>query len=60
MCNAPGCYRAGWDICPSCAMKQRRQLRKDRSNRPKTRGEQEKLFGGTPREQLRWWRNRKN
>ena len=59
MCRIEGCYLAGWDICPRCARKQRVALVRERRNRPKPGGEQEKLFGGSPKQQLRWWRNRK-
>jgi hypothetical protein len=52
MCNVEGCYLAGWDVCPACAKKQRRALRKERRKRPEPSGDQEKLFGGTPKMQL--------
>lgn len=31
MCRIEGCYLAGWDICPSCARKERRRLVRDRN-----------------------------
>lgn len=60
MCKAEGCYRK-WssDYCPRCSIRKRRDLRRSRKQRGEMPGEQERLFGGSPQEQLRWWRNRK-
>lgn len=61
MCKSNGCYLK-WDatdFCPRCSRKRRATERRERKQLDATPGEQQKLFGGSPRQQLRWWRNRK-
>ena len=44
MCSVPGCYRAGWDVCPNCARKERRRIRAERKVCPEPSGDQQTLF----------------
>lgn len=44
VCKIEGCYLAGWDVCPSCAARERRRVVRERNQeKRKEQGEQWQL-----------------
>jgi len=62
VCSFQGCFKrlnSTANICPSCAIKDRRRKRRQKDSPSETSGTQTRLFGGSPREQLLSWYNRR-